>query len=66
MKKYWTIAMQYDVDGEPCDPPHHIEDRIIALMQIMHEMGFGVDVAYGYAEKKILEKIDTKSERRNW
>ena len=54
--------MQYDVDGEPCDPPPHIEDRIIAMMQIMHEMGFGVDVAYGYAEKKILEEIEIGDE----
>lgn len=62
MKKYWTLAMQYDVDGEPCDPPPHIEDRMIALMHIMHEMGFGVDVAYGYAEKKILEEIEIGDE----
>ncbi len=66
MKKYWTIVMQYDVDGEPCDPPPHIEERMIALMQVMHEMGFGLDVSYGYAEKKILEEVDTNSERRNW
>ena len=62
MKKYWTLVMQYDVDGEPCDPPPHIEDRMIAMMQIMHEMGFGVDVAYGYAEKKILEEIESGDE----
>ena len=46
-KKYYTIAVQYDVDGEPCDPPHHIEDRMVMMMQLMHEIGFGMDVSYG-------------------
>ncbi len=57
-KKYWTLAIQYDVDGEPCDPPPHIEDRIMALMQLMHEVGFGMDLIYGYAEREITEQID--------
>lgn len=57
-KKYWTLAIRYDVDGEPCDPPPHIENRIVALMQLMHEVGFGMDLIYGYAEKEITEQID--------
>tara|TARA_R100000152_G_C6781425_1_gene215884 strand:- start:6090 stop:6281 length:192 start_codon:yes stop_codon:yes gene_type:complete len=61
-KKFYTIALQYDVDGEPCDPPHHIEDRMVAMMQLMHEIGFGMDVKYGYAEQNILDMIDTGDE----
>jgi len=57
-KKYYTIALQYDISGDPCDPPHHIEDRMVMLMQVMHEIGFGMDVAYGYAEKKIMKTIE--------
>ena len=60
-KKFYTIALQYDVDGEPCDPPHHIEDRMVMLMQLMHEIGFGMDVSYGYAEKKIMKTIEEGS-----
>ena len=42
-----------------CNDNIVIPTRLInALMQIMREMGFGVDVAYGYAEKKILEEIE--------
>lgn len=59
-KKYWTLAIQYDVDGEPCEPPHHIEDRIVALMQMMHEMGFGMSVKYGHAEASLLDDIETE------
>jgi len=61
-KKYYTIALQYDVDGEPCDPPHHIADRMVMLMQVMHEIGFGMDVSYGYAEKKIMKTIEEGGE----
>ena len=57
-KKYWTLAIQYDVDGEPCDPPHHIEERLFALMQTMHEVGVGMNLVYGRAEASVLEAIE--------
>ncbi len=64
-EKFYTIALQYDVDGEPCDPPPHIEDRMVMMMQIMHERGYGMDVSYGYAVKKIMKTIEEgkKNER---
>ncbi len=58
-KKYWTLAIQYDVDGEPCGPPPHIQDRIAGMLRIMHEMGFGMTVQYGRAEASVLDAIDT-------
>ena len=59
-KRYWTLAIQYDVDGEPGAPPHHIEDRIVALMQMMHEIGFGMNLTYGLAEASLLDAIETE------
>ena len=53
-----TIAIQFDVSGDPCDPPPHIEDRMVMMMQIMHERGYGMDVSYGYAVKKIMKTIE--------
>jgi hypothetical protein len=32
------------------------------MMQLMHEIGFGMDVKYGYAEQNILDMIDTGDE----
>lgn len=61
-KKFYTIALQYDVDGEPCDPPPHIEERMLALMQVMHETGFGMDVSYGYADKEMMRTIEEGAE----
>ena len=61
-KKFYTIAIQFDVSGDPCDPPPHIEDRMVMMMQIMHERGYGMDVSYGYAVKKV--KNDNKSNRK--
>ena len=29
-----------------------------SLVQIMHEIGFGMDVSYGYADKKIMRTIE--------
>ena len=57
-KKFSTIAIQFDVSGDPCDPPPHIEDRMVMMMQIMHERGYGMDVSYGYAVKKIMKTIE--------
>ena len=64
-KKYWTLAIQYDVDGEPCGPPPHIEDRITSMLRIMHEYGFGMTVQYGSAEASVLDAIDCGSEETN-
>jgi len=61
-KKFWTLAIQYDVDGEPCDPPHHIEERLVTMMQIMHEIGFGMDVKYGFAQKEMMDIIQIGDE----
>ena len=57
-KKFYTIAIQFDVSGAPCAPPPHIEDRMVMMMQIMHERGYGMDVSYGYAVKKIMKTIE--------
>ena len=57
-KKFYTIAIQFDVSGDPCDPPPHIEDIMVMMMQIMHERGYGMDVSYGYAVKKIMKTIE--------
>jgi len=61
-KKFWTLAIQYDVDGEPCDPPNHIEERIVTMMRIMHEIGFGMDVKYGLAQKEMMDIIQIGDE----
>lgn len=61
-KKYWTLIIQYDVDDEPCDPPPHIEDRMIMLMQVMHEYGFGMELKFGYATSECLDMIDMEEE----
>lgn len=57
-QKYYTVAIQYDISGDRCNPPPHIEDRIVQLVKIMHEIGFAMDVSYGYAEKNIMKIIE--------
>tara|TARA_R100000808_G_scaffold5335_1_gene16334 strand:+ start:7358 stop:7552 length:195 start_codon:yes stop_codon:yes gene_type:complete len=56
-KKFWTLVIRYDVDGEPCDPPPHIQDRLAMAMNVLHEMGYGMEVTYGLAEP-LEEYID--------
>lgn len=59
MKKYWTIALRYETDsGEPCNPPPHITDRIVAIMPILHEMGWACDIRYGWTDKDFMDLVD--------
>jgi len=57
-EKFWTIAFQFDGDGERVDPPPHIEDRILACMQILHQVGWGLDIKWGEAPKDLLDQIE--------
>ena len=58
-KKFWTLVFRYDIDGEPCDPPPHIQDRIAMVSSILHEIGFGLDVIWGEAPASLSDMIDT-------
>ncbi len=59
-EEYFTVAIQYDISGDPCDPPPYIEDKLVILTQLMHEMGFGMDVVYGYAKRNVMFAIKEK------
>ena len=56
--KYWTMVVRYDVDGEPCDPPPHIQERLAMAMSVLHEIGFGMQVTYGLAERDFSDEIE--------
>ena len=56
-KRFWTIAFQYDGDMDPVDPPPHIEERILACMQILHQVGWGLEIKWGAAPKDLLDQI---------
>lgn len=59
-KEYFTVVIQYDISGDPCDPPPFIEDRLVKVMQVMHEMGFGMDVVYGHAKRNVMFAVKTE------
>ena len=61
-KKFWTLVIRYDVDGEPCDPPPHITDRLGTIIPILHEVGYGMEVTYGLAEP-LEDHIEWKGEK---
>lgn len=68
MSKKFTIVFQYDVDGEKCDPPPHIVERILAASNSLHEIGFGMNVVYGYTKDatfNLMDKEMRENERNN-
>jgi len=58
MSEKYTVVFRFDVDGERCDPPPHIVERIFHATQALHEMGFGLDVAYGFSKDETFKKIE--------
>jgi len=64
MTKKFTIVFRYDVDGERCDPPPHVVERIVAASSKLHEIGFGMEVVYGFSEDATFDLMD-KEMREN-
>ena len=56
-KGHYTIVFRYDVDGEGCDPPAHIIERLVHAVQHLHERGFGLDITYGKTDSKDYQKF---------
>ena len=60
MSEKFTIVFRFDVDGERCEPPPHIAERIVQASVALHEMGFGLDVAYGFSKDETFKQIETE------
>lgn len=63
--KNWTICFQYDRNGGPADPPHHIQERIMQAASVLHELGFALDIKWGLAVPEIMDQIDDSVEPKN-
>ena len=62
---YYTIAFRYTTeDGEPCNPPPHIIEKLVLATKELHEIGFAMDVIYGQATNKTFIKMD--KEMQTW
>lgn len=59
MSSYYTIMLRYTTDsGEPCSPPPHITDRMAMAVDVLHEVGFGMDVVYGQCADKLFKQAE--------
>jgi hypothetical protein len=58
MPKYYTVVFQYSSDdGDATEPVPFFADRVVAAASQLHETGWGLDVRYGTADKKILDLV---------
>ena len=58
MAEYYTVVFQYcSDDGDPTEVPPFFADRVVSAMEIFAEKGWGLDIRYGTAEKKIVDMV---------